>query len=145
MIGRRIAVGLVLISAALAAGCGVPNLETTECTEARDAARRFYSFHFGNDMIPLAENLKQRRRFLTPEYFDRLTAANAGDIDPFTMSAEPPRTFKIGVCRQTDPAAIDMQIQLYWRDDKATVQREVTATLARSNGEWLISKVSKVP
>lgn len=122
-------------------GCGVPNLESPECTEARVAVKQFYSFHFGNDMRPTAENLKLREKFLTARYYSIVSSLVDFDTDPFTMTREFPRTFKIGECKEMSPASVAFQIQLYWRDDEQTVQQEVMANVTRENGSWLVDNV----
>jgi|CXWL01.1.fsa_nt_gi hypothetical protein len=125
----------------LIGGCGIPNLEKPECAQARDAAKQFYSFHFGNDMRPSPENLKLRERFLTPRYYTMLAAAGEITTDQFTMTEEHPKTFKIGECKANTPTNIDLQLQLYWRDDQKTVQQEVVANMVKENGKWLLDGV----
>lgn len=122
-------------------GCGAPSLESTVCSEARDAGKRFYSFHFANEMRLTDEGLKARQRFLTPRYFEMLSAGEAGDLDPFTMTSEYPRTFKIGECREASATDVDLQVQLYWRDDEKTVQQEVVANLVKQGDAWLLDGV----
>ena len=127
------------------AACSMPNLEKPECSEAREAVRQFYSFHFGNDMRPTAESLKQRERFLTPELTASLTkdlSSAAPAKDYFTASDQAPKTFKIGKCEAKDADHADLQVQLYWRDDIETVQKEVHVEAVRTGGSWLINKVS---
>jgi len=105
-------------------------------------AKQFYSFHFANDMSPSTENLEARQRFLTPRYFAALPSAMVGDHDPFTMStAKYPRTFKIGECREVSPTDVDLQVQLYWKDDQETVQQEVVANVVKHGDSWLIDGV----
>ena len=127
-------------------GCSIPNLEKPECTEARDAVKQFYSFHFGNDMHPSAENLKLRERYLTPEFMKILmvdvTGLPATTKDYFTASEEPPKTFKIGKCELPQPDKANVQVQLYWRDDTKTVQKEVHVEAVKTNDVWLINKVA---
>jgi hypothetical protein len=138
----------ILYCALCIAACSVPNLESSECSEARDAAKRFYSFHFGNDMKPSLENLKLRERFLTDQYFSRLMdAQNAGgdaEHDPFTPYSEKglPRTFKIGKCREISDTVVDLQVQFYWRDDNSTEQKELHAEMVRTSGVWLLERTS---
>ena len=103
--------------------------------------KQFYSFHFGNDMRPSAENLKARERFLTPRYYSMLTESPAPELDPFTMTQEYPRTFKIGACHAASPTDIDFQVQLYWRDDEKTQQQEVQANLVKHENAWLLDGV----
>lgn len=138
---RIVALCCVLPAALFTVGCSIPNLEKPECAEARDAAKRFYSFHFGGEMTPSSDRLKERERFLTPKFYASLNAANESEIDPFTMSKDNPKTFKVGVCTLNSEASADMQIQLYWRDDRSTIQKEVVAKIRKDNGNWLLDAV----
>lgn len=122
-------------------GCGIPNLESTECAQARVAVKQFYSFHFGNDMRPSAENFKLRERFLTKRFYSTLAAVTESDVDPFSMTREFPRTFKIGECNADSATNVDFQVQLYWRDDERTVQQEIVANAVKENDSWLIDGV----
>lgn len=121
--------------------CSIPNLEAPECSAARDSVKQFYSFHFANDMRPSAENLKARERFLTQGFYESLTAANRPKTDIFTASDDPPKTFKIGECKVIDKTRTDLQVQIYWRDDVQTVQREVRVEAVKTGEDWLIDKV----
>ena|SRR5436190_19197458 len=133
---------LWIVHCALVIGaCSVPNLEKPECTQARDTVKQFYSFHFGNDMALTVENLKARERFLTSDLFKSLSAS-AGSEDYFTKSAAPAKTFKIAKCDAPQPDKADIRVQLYWRDDAKTVQKEVNVETVRQNDTWLINKVS---
>ena len=122
-------------------GCSIPSLEKPECTQARDAVKQFYSFHFGNDMHPTAENLKARERYLTSDLYKALSAS-AGSKDYFTASDEFPKTFKLGKCELPQSDKANVQVQIYWRDDTKTVQKEVNVETVNQNGSWLINKVT---
>jgi len=122
------------------AGCSIPNLESQNCTDARDAVKQLYSFHFGNDMNPTPENLKAREKFLTPEFYQRLISANSA-VDPFTFAADPPKTFKIAKCTEGDVSHADLQVQIYWRDDQNTIQKEVHVSTIKTGEKWLINDV----
>lgn len=121
--------------------CRLYSLEPIECTEARVAAKQFYSFHFGNEMRPSSENLRARERFLTPRYFTALIASGEGSLDQFTLTENYPKSFKIGECRADTPTNVDLQIQLYWKDDYTTVQQEVVANMVKESGKWLLDGV----
>jgi hypothetical protein len=138
---KQLAVLLISVISVASFSCGVPNLESQQCTEARVAVRQFYSFHFGNDMRPSAENLKLRERFLTKRFYSMLAVAPESDVDPFTMTREFPRTFKIGECNADSATGVDFQVQLYWRDDEQTVQQEVVANAVKENDSWLVDSV----
>ena len=123
------------------ASCSIPNLEPAECVEARDSARQFYSFHFGNEMKPGTDNFKARERYLTPRFFASLAAAPKSDLDPFTLTTDYPRTFKLAECKAASPTDIDLKIQIYWRDDLKTEQQEVRANFVKQDGKWLLDGV----
>lgn len=130
---------LLLILATI--GCSIPNLESPECTESRNVAREFYSFHFGNDMKFTTENLELRKRFLTEKYFERLKGSRAAD-DPFTNTTDYPKAFRIGECRVIEPGKrTEFEILLFWKDDKRSEQRSIHAEAVKENDTWLIDDV----
>ena len=130
----------ILICGQLA--CSIPSLEAPECAAARDGVKQFYSFHFGNDMHPTAENLKARERFLTPQLFQELAAAGTTDVDYFTASVTPPKTFKIAQCSLEGKEKADVHVQIYWREDPVVTQKEVHVEAVKSGDLWLVNKVS---
>lgn len=140
-IQKWILVFCILNLSFLFSNCRLYSLEAIECTEARLAAKQFYSFHFGNEMRPSAENLRSREKFLTPRYFAALSASKEDLLDQFTLTEEYPKTFKIGECKSENATNADLQIQLYWRDDFTTVQQEVVANMVKENGKWLLDGV----
>ena len=124
-------------------GCSIPNLEDTACTDARTHVREFYSFHFGNDMGVSAENLKKRERFLTPQFFLKVSNEQQGN-DPFTTgTAEFPKAFRVGECRELSPDKAEFQVVLFWRDDIRSEQREVKAVAVKQNDNWLLDNVTR--
>jgi hypothetical protein len=124
------------------AGCSIPNLEPQACIESRTAMREFYSFHFGNDMRFSAENLKQREKFLTPVFAERLSSwTNPGD--PFTTGNEDlPKAFRVGACKEIAADKTEFQVLLFWRDDVRSEQREIRVVAAKENDRWLIDNVT---
>ena len=138
---RKYILFCLLLTAYCTLSCSIPNLEKPECTAARDGVKQFYSFHFGNDMHSTPENLKLREKFLTPELFRTLTVAN-DTRDYFTASDDPPKTFKIGKCDAPQMDKAGVQVQIYWRDDAKTVQKEIHVEAVKTGDAWLINKVS---
>ena len=123
--------------------CSIPNLEGAECSQAREAVKHFYSFHFGNDMTVTTDNLKARQRFLTPEFFGTLSSQSGTNVDPFTKADTPPKTFKIAKCTQVGSDKADVAVQIYWRYETGKVdQRELHVETIKSGDAWLINKVS---
>lgn len=126
------------------AGCSIPNLESTECSEARTALREFYSFHFGNDMRFTAENLRLRKHFLTNEFYTELEIAPAGG-DPFTTGDEDyPKAFRVGKCTIGRNGNPSFEVLLFWKDDKRSEQRSIWVEMQQQNGSWLVKGISKV-
>ena len=139
---RRTVFICLLLAAYCQLACSIPNLEKPQCTAGRDVVRRFYSFHFGNDMHPTDDNLKARQRFLTGDLYKSLSGS-AGSKDYFTASDEFPKTFKMGKCELPQSDKANVQVQIYWRDDTKTVQKEVNVEAIEKGGSWLINKVSQ--
>ena len=87
------------------------------------------------------ENLKQRERFLTPEFTNFLKNGQDG-IDPFTTnSTDLPKAFRVGECKEISPDRAEFQVLLFWRDDTRTEQREILVPAVRSGDKWLIDRI----
>ena len=122
--------------------CSLPNLEKPQCTAARDTVKRFYSFHFGNDMHPSAENLKAREHFLTNELSDNLSTSSETAKDYFTATDNYPKAFRVGSCSLESNDKAILQVVLLWRDDTKSEQKEVHVETVKVAEKWLINKVS---
>lgn len=121
--------------------CSVPNLEKSQCIDARDAVKRFYSFHFGNDMRPSMENLKARESFLTNDLISSLKAANEPERDYFTRTSDYPKAFRLGSCIVDSDNKVTLQVLLFWRDDTKSEQREVKVEAVKTGDKWLVNDV----
>ncbi|MDQ3181722.1 MAG: YbjP/YqhG family protein [Acidobacteriota bacterium] len=122
--------------------CSIPNLETPECTEARNTVKEFYSFHFGNDMKFTKDNLKQRERYLSNELKQKLENQPDGATDYFTATDDYPKAFRIGNCEMVEPnKKINMQVLLFWKTDTRSEQREIYVEIIKENDNWLVNKV----
>ncbi len=136
----------VLIAICLAAGaftapsCSLPNLEKPECVQARDNVKQFYSWMIGTDPLERQAHSEIFRKFISPSF-----AADPGDveIDPYTLSAVAPKTFRLGKCEVLDPDKIRLQVQLLWREEPNSRQQDVNVEAVRSDDRWLITKITK--
>jgi hypothetical protein len=140
---RRIFLTLcLLLTAYCSLNCGsVPNLEAPECTDSRGVVKEFYSYHFGNEMRFSPENLKKREKFFTPEYFKSLQFLQT-ETDVFTTNnTDFPRAFRVGKCEVIEPAKTNIEVLLFWKDDKRTEQKAITAEVVKQNDKWLINKI----
>ena len=124
--------------------CSIPNLETAECSEARDAVKRFYSFHFANDMAHTPENLSQRKPYLTDRLFNSLWAADSIPGDHFTATANYPKAFRVGECKVVSPEKTVFQVLLLWKDDTRSEQKEIAVDMVKQGDKWLVDGVSPV-
>lgn len=122
--------------------CSVPNLEKPQCTEARNAVKRFYSLHVGGDMRPSAEKLGSQERFLTSELFAALSASIETAKDYFTATENYPKAFRVGECASESETQATLQVLLLWRDDNSSDQREVRVETIKIGDSWLLNKVS---
>ena len=133
---------LLLIANCLMLSCSVPNLEEQDCREARDVVREFYSFHFGNDMHPSADNVRLREKYLTGRLKDNLLAAPASDVDYFTATSDLPKAFRVGGCTINTPGqSVNFDVLLFWKDDKRTEQKHVSVAVRKENDKWLVDRV----
>ncbi len=129
---------------AASAGCSIPNLETSQCSETRDAVKRFYSFHFGNDMAPTRDNLSARKPYLTDRLFNSLWAVDSIAGDYFTASSDVPKAFRVGECKVVSPEKTTFQVLLLWRDDTRSEQKEVAVDMVKQGDKWLVDGVLAV-
>lgn len=140
---RKIVLFCLLLTANCSLSCSVPTLESPECTAARQTVRDFYSFHFGNDMQFSPENLKERERFLTADLVNNLQNAPT-DKDPFTLTSDLPKAFRVGGCTVEEPKnLVNFGVLLFWRTDDRSEQREISVEAVRQNDKWLINKISE--
>ena len=124
------------------ASCGsMPNLEQPECTDSRLTVKEFYSYHFGNEMKFSQENLKKREKFLTPEFFKSLQSV-AGENDIFTTkNIDFPKAFRVGGCQVIEPTITNIEVLLFWKDDKRSEQKAIHVEVIKQNDKWLINKI----
>lgn len=132
----------LLLQLGLLAGCSQPVLESPECVDSRDAVKRFYSFHVGNDMTPSAENLGKRKKFLSDALKKKLTENTDSKTDYFTQTADYPKAFRVGKCETAGDDRASFEILLFWRTDEKDSQREIDVEVVRENDNWQISRVS---
>lgn len=124
--------------------CGsiyVPNLEEAQCTESREVVKKFYSYHFGNEMKFSAENLQPREKFLTPDFVKSLQNLQT-ENDIFTSdSTDVPRAFRLGGCKVIEPNQTNVEVLLFWKDQNQSTQKSIQAEVVKQNDKWLINKV----
>ncbi len=140
---RKVVCCCLLLTAYCSLSCSVPNLEKPDCTEARQAVREFYSYHFGNDMKPSEENLRQREKFLTAELKQNLAAQADSKTDYFTATDDYPKAFRVGGCDVKGEGKTVFEVLLFWKDNTRSEQREIEVETVKQNDKWLINKVEK--
>ena len=144
-LGGVLRVGLLCFFVPLASSqfaCRFYSLETPACSQARDTTKQFYSWYLGTDA-----HLKEAQpdifsKHVVSTYFPGDGNAYAFERDPFFLEQNLPTTFKIGACKQIDPEKVDLQVQIYWRTDIKTVQKEIHVEAIKLDDAWLINKVT---
>lgn len=131
---------LILLAFVLSA-CAVPNIENPRCREAQDFLKKFYSFHFGNEMRSSAENLDKRKEFLTGELQQQLARQNPSAFDYFTQTEDYPKAFRVGACEAVGEEKILTDILLFWKDDTRSEQREIRVEVVKENENWSVNQV----
>jgi hypothetical protein len=126
----------------LIASCGsLPTLEAPECEASRGVVKEFYSYHFGNEMKFSQENLKQREKFLTPEFFKSLQTLQT-ENDVFTTNGtDLPKAFRVGGCKVIEPAKTNVEVLLFWKDDTRSEQKAINVEVVREGDKWLVNKI----
>ena len=119
---------LILILTVTLTACSVPNLEEPQCTEARDMVKRFYSFHFGNDMRLTPANVRAREQFLTPRLVSRLVSTGEPAKDYFTATENFPKAFRLANARSIPPTAS--------RSKYCCCGRTIRAAIKKRSGSW---------
>jgi hypothetical protein len=122
--------------------CSVPSLEESDCRESRDVVREFYSFHFGNDMRPSADNVRLREKYLTTRLKGNLLAAQTTEVDYFTATSDLPKAFRVGECKVITPGQnVNFDVLLFWKDDTRTEQKHISVAVKKETDKWLIDAV----
>ena len=139
---RRLIVFLLLFSAVIVGfGCSQPILESNECIEARDPVKRFYSFHFGNEMLASKENIEKRKKYLSKRLNAELNDRSDTKFDYFTQTADYPKAFRAGKCDSTAGDRVKFEVLLFWRTNEKNSQRAIQVEMVKENSRWLIDRV----
>lgn len=123
-------------------GCSIPNLESQDCTEARNTVKELYSYHFGNEMKFTKENLKPLEKFLTDDLKKQLESQPESAVDYFTATDDYPKAFRLGKCSDVEPdKKVIMQVLLFWKTETRSEQKEIQVEVVKQNNNWLVGKV----
>ena len=121
--------------------CSIPNLEAPECTESRGVVKEFYSYHFGNEMKFSPENLRQREKFLTPEFYKNLQTLQTENDVFTTNNTDFPKAFRVGGCKVVEPSKTNVEVLLFWKDEKRSEQKAINVEVVKQGDKWLVNKI----
>lgn len=142
--GRKVFIFCLLSSVfCLLTNCSIPNLESSECQEARDPLKRFYSYHFGGEMQPSEKYYQDRKEYLSPGFGTFVSKQIMNKRDFFTLEEDYPKAFRVGVCETVEPDKVRFGVLLFWKDETRSEQKKVNVEMIKENEKWLIDKVSK--
>jgi hypothetical protein len=122
--------------------CKIPVLEKPECQQARQTVKKFYSYHFGNDMKFSPENLREREKYLTADFTQRLQSSPPGNDVFTTNSTDYPKAFRIGGCEVFAPDKTVLEVLLFWKDDTKSEQRAINVEVVKQADAWLIDQIN---
>lgn len=125
-------------------GCSIPNLEKPECSAAREPLKQFYSWHHGTDADVRQLERDRFATFISPSF---APDPKRWDVDPFFLTKNWPTGFRVGSCKVIDPAKVEFQLVLFWRDGEKSElgesQRELVVESVLDDDRWMINKVSR--
>jgi hypothetical protein len=119
----------------------MPNLDKPECAESRDVVKQFYSIHFSGEMKFSHESLKLKEKYLTTDLVKSLDNLETDDDVFTTNSSDFPRAFRLGACQAIEPTKTNVEVLLFWRDEKQTRQQSITVEAVKDSDKWLINKI----
>jgi hypothetical protein len=124
--------------------CSVPNLESPECSEARQKVKEFYSYHFADDMSFSEEKLESKKKYLTDRFFNELRHEQT-QADVFTTAdMDFPKSFSVGKCRLIEPEKAEIDVLLLWkRENYESQQRLIKVELQKQKDVWLIDEIKR--
>lgn len=136
---RKIFFCCLLLTACCSLSCSIPNLEPAECSEARQTVKEFYSNYFGNEQPSPPQDTKKWEKYLSADFIKTAAQSNA---NPFTLTNDAPKAFRIGSCQVTEPGKkANFQILLFWKTDSRSEQKEIAAETVKENDKWLINRI----
>ncbi len=143
VIRQKVFLYCLLLTAYCLLSCSIPNLEKPECTEAREAVRDFYSYHFGGDMKFTRVNLQQREKFLSKQLIESLSRKDESTFDYFTETDDYPKAFRVGGCAVAEnERRAKLGVALFWKTDTRSEQKEIGVEAVEESGKWVIDKVA---
>ena len=128
-----------VVTSFFAFGCSIPSLEKPECTQARDTVKQFYSWYLGTDVDVRSRQPEIYEKYISPSF---VYDPKKRETDPYFLTNDFPKTFKIGKCEAPESNKATLQVQLYWRDDAKTVQKDLHVEAIKTGDVWLINKIS---
>lgn len=123
--------------------CSIPNLEPVECSQAREAVKDFYSYHFAENMAFSEEKLKSKRKYLTERFAKELENVRT-DADVFTTgNTDFPKAFRIGKCELINNEKASVEVLLFWKDENRSEQRAIKVLTVKKDNSWLIDEIKR--
>ena len=135
-------ISLLAISLAVVfASCSVPTLESDSCSDARLSLKKLYSLHFDRGFEKGEDYLSKRGNLITDRLKDEIDGPTG--FDYLTQTDDPPKAFRIGKCTETGKDEVSLSVLLFWKDDQRDEQREINASMTRTEGRWAVDRVEK--
>ncbi len=131
------------IYGALICACSIPNLESIECSQARETVKSFYSYHFAENMAFSEEKLKSKRKYLTERFAKELENIHT-DGDVFTTGdTDFPKAFRVGRCELIDDKKAYVEVLLFWKEENRSEQKAIMVLTVKEDDSWLMDEIKR--
>lgn len=136
--------------------CVVNRLPETDCTQAQNVVKSFYSRHFDDDFGFTRKSIEGKAIFFTPEFNallkreldreDDFKKQSPNEVpfisgDVFTDSQEYPTSFRVGNCKTSGENGANIDVSLLWKLQNGYDQKELKVVTKKQNDKWLIDDV----
>jgi len=118
--------------------CSVPNLESPECSAARDVVRQYYSLAIGADPMSNPTALSKLKALRSTNF---TVSPVRGDADQYHFTSQQPISYRVGECSDQTDRSVKTKVKVIWRINDQNSDRDDTVTLAKVDSAWLIDRV----
>lgn len=88
-----------------------------------------------------SQALEAKKKFFTPEFAEML-GKYVTESDPFTLSEDRPRAFRVSGCKVVEAGKETQTTALvFWKTETRTEQLAIQFEIQNRNGKWLIDNI----
>jgi hypothetical protein len=142
---RDLVLALCIVSCTLSVvACSIPAIESSDCTAARDVAKRYYSLAIGGDLANQPDSMTQFKKLLAPNFSVSGTDLGGGR-DPYNFSLITPSSSRFDECAVQQDGKPTINVTVIWRHNDQNYLRKDKVTLLKSGDTWLVEHIDVGP